>query len=305
MINKPLRIKKSIGERIGQGVLVAVMILIAIVALYPFVNMIAISLSENSAIRSGKVSIFPLINENQSYKLGVTFDAYKLVATNELVYSGYLNSIKICVIGCILSVFFTCFAAYPMAFMEFKGKKLYTLFIVVTMCFSAGTIPNYMVIEKLGLINSHWALILCIMLRGYNIIVMRGYFYGIPKSMVESARIDGANDLNILFKIIIPTSLPIIATISLWVIVEHWNSYQNPLLYIQTQDKSQYVLQQILASIIQSADASDFDLSQNTNLGIEQVRNAAMMFTTLPILLIFPLVQKFLVTGTMVGAVKE
>ncbi len=297
--------KRTVSQRIGQGVLIAFMVLISLIVLYPFINMIAISLSENSAIRSGKVSIIPLINKDQTYKLGVIWDAYKLVATNKLIYTGYFNTIKICLIGCSLSLLLTCFAAYPMAFIDFKLKKIYTQFIVITMWFSAGTIPNYMVMDALGLIDSHWSLILGALLSGYNIIILRGYFYGIPKSLVESAKLDGANDFTILFKIIMPTSLPILATISLWIIVGHWNSYQAPLLYIQTQDKTRYVLQQILASIIRSADSSDFDLSQNPNLGIEQVRNAALLFTTLPILILFPFVQKFLVSGAMVGAVKE
>ena len=202
----------------------------------------------------------------------------------------------------MLSLLLTAFAAYPMAFSNIRFKKLYTQFIVITMWFSAGTVPNYMVIRQLNLIDSHWALVLCSLLSAYNIIIMRGFFYGIPKAVVESAKIDGANDFVVLFRIVLPNSGPILATIGLWIVVGQWNQYQNPLLYIESDEKR--VLQQVLASVISSAGSSDFDIG-GSNLSIEQVRNAALMFTMLPIIAAFPFFQKFLISGVMTGAVKE
>jgi len=296
------KIKRSVGERIGYAVLITILVILAVTVIYPFVNMIAVSLSDTSAVRSGSVTLLPQIFSGGRYRIGANWEAYALVASNKAIYLGYFNTIKVAVITCALSLLLTAFAAYPMAFSNIKFKKLYTQFIVVTMWFSAGTVPNYMVIKSLGLIDSHWSLILCTLLSAYNIIIMRGFFYGIPKSVVESAKIDGANDFVILFKMILPNSGPILATIGLWIVVGQWNQYQNPLLYIESDEKR--VLQQVLASVISSVDSSDFDIS-GTSLSVEQIRNAALVFTMLPILVAFPFFQKFLISGAMTGAVKE
>lgn len=296
------KIKRSVGERVGYAVLITILVILAVTVIYPFVNMIAVSLSDTSAVRSGSVTLLPQIFSGGRYRIGANWEAYALVASNKAIYLGYFNTIKVAVITCALSLLLTAFAAYPMAFSNIKFKKLYTQFIVITMWFSAGTVPNYMVIKSLGLIDSHWSLILCTLLSAYNIIIMRGFFYGIPKSVVESAKIDGANDFVILFKMILPNSGPILATIGLWIVVGQWNQYQNPLLYIESDEKR--VLQQVLASVISSVDSSDFDIS-GTSLSVEQIRNAALVFTMLPILVAFPFFQKFLISGAMTGAVKE
>lgn len=294
--------KTSTSSRVAYIILLVILTILALMIIYPFVNMIAISLSDTSAVRSGSISIFPKIYKNGKYRLGATWEAYKMVVKNRAIYLGYFNTIKVCLITCVLSLLLTSFAAYPMAFSNIRFKKLYTQFIVLTMWFSAGTVPNYMVIKQLGLVDSHWALILCTLLSAYNVIVLRSYFYGIPKSIVESAKIDGANDIVILFAIILPNSGPILATIGLWTVVGQWNQYQNPLLYIESPSKR--VLQQVLATVIGSAGSNDFDIS-GSKLSIEQVRNAALMFTMLPMIAAFPFFQKFLISGTMTGAVKE
>lgn len=294
--------KMSTSSRVAYIILLAILTILALMIIYPFINMIAISLSDTSAVRSGAISVFPKIYRNGKYRLGAMWEAYKMVVRNKAIYLGYFNTIKVCLITCVLSLLLTSFAAYPMAFSNIRFKKLYTQFIVVTMWFSAGTVPNYMVIKQLGLVDSHWALILCTLLSAYNVIVLRGYFYGIPKSIVESAKIDGANDFVILFAIILPNSGPILATIGLWTVVGQWNQYQNPLLYIESPAKR--VLQQVLATVIGSAGSKDFDIS-GSKLSIEQVRNAALMFTMLPMIAAFPFFQKFLISGTMTGAVKE
>ena len=296
------KIKRSVGSRIGYAVLLTILTILAVTIIYPFINMLAISLSDTSAVRSGSITLLPQIFRNGKYRVGATWEAYKLVASNKAIYLGYFNTIKICLITCVLSLLLTSFAAYPMAFSNIKLKKFYTQFIVVTMWFSSGTVPNYMVIKQLHLIDSHWSLILCTVLSAYNIIIMRGFFYGIPKSIVESAKLDGANDFVILFRMILPNSGPILATIGLWIVVGQWNQYQNPLLYIESPEKR--VLQQVLATVVNSASSADFDIG-GSNLSIEQVRNAALMFTMLPIIVAFPFFQKFLISGTMTGAVKE
>ncbi len=294
--------KRSVSSKIGYAALLIILTLLAVTIIYPFLNMIAISLSDTSAVRSGSVTLLPQIYDGKRYRVGAMWAAYKMVANNKAIYTGYINTIKVCFFSCLISLILTAFAAYPMAFSNIRFKKLYTQFIVITMWFSAGTVPNYMVIRQLGLIDSHWSLILCSALSAYNIIIMRGFFYGIPKSIVESAKIDGANDMVILFRMILPNCGPILATIGLWTIVGQWNQYQNPLLYIESDGKR--VLQQVLASVVNSAGSLDFDIS-GSDLSIEQLRNAALMFTMLPIIIAFPFFQKFLIAGTMTGAVKE
>ena len=171
------KIKRSVGERVGYAVLITILVILAVTVIYPFVNMIAVSLSDTSAVRSGSVTLLPQIFSGGRYRIGENWEAYALVASNKAIYLGYFNTIKVAVITCALSLLLTAFAAYPMAFSNIKFKKLYTQFIVITMWFSAGTVPNYMVIKSLGLIDSHWSLILCTLLSAYNIIIMRGFLY--------------------------------------------------------------------------------------------------------------------------------
>lgn len=288
------KIKLSKGEKVGHVLIVILMVLLCVSVIYPFMNMLAISLSDKNAINRREVTIFP-----------VDFDgrAYGIVAQNKYLWLAYGNTLYVCVVGTIFGVILTAFAAYPMAFNNFGWNKVYSVFITITMWFSAGSIPSFIIVNKLGLFDNHWALILTGLLSAYNVIVMRAFFASVSKSIVEAAQIDGANDMFILFIIVLPMSKAVIATIALWSFIAQWNLYMGPLLYIRTKEK--YTLQLLLQEIVLNSALSDFSLGDKTDyVSQEQVKNAILVFSILPTLVIYPFIQKYFSKGVMIGAVK-
>ncbi len=292
------KVKESRGDRIFNVCNVIFMLVFSAMILYPFLNILAISLSGISEGRLNTVTIFPK---------DFTVKAYSQIIANKALWRSYGNTIMVSVGGAAVTVFLTALAAYPLAFCQFPGKKIYTIFITVTAWFNAGVIPGYMVVRELGLLDSHWALILPGALTAYNIIVVRSTYHSIPKSLIESARMDGANDWMILFKMVMPLAKAGLAVIAMWSLVLYWNDYTGPLLYISSQEK--FTLQQILNKIILSAQGSDIGINAGTADGAAalgtQVKYAALMFSMLPVLVAFPFVQKYFVQGALVGSVKE
>lgn len=288
------KIKLTVGEQIGRAVIVLLLIAMCVAVIYPFMNMIAISLSDKYAIDRREVTISPV---------DFTARAYGMVAQNKYLWLAYGNTLFVCVIGTVLGVVLTAFAAYPMVFNNFGWNKVYSVFITITMWFSAGSIPSFIVVNKLGLFDNHWALILTGLLSAFNIIVMRSFFAGVSKSIVEAAQIDGANDMMTLFVVVLPMSKAVIATIALWNFIAQWNSYMGPLLYIRTKEK--YTLQLLLQEIVLNSALSDFSLGDNPQLiSQEQVKNAILVFSILPTLIIYPFIQKYFSKGVTIGAVK-
>lgn len=290
-----IKVKKSIGEHIFDAVIIIIMLILMIMILYPLIHLLAVSFSNPDSIRNGSVGLIPV---------GFNLDAYKLILEDKQIYEAYGSTIFVCAMNCILSLILLCFAAYPLAYGDFKSKGFFSKFIILTMFLSAGIIPNLTIIKTLHLDGSLWSLILTGLLNAYNIIVVRSYFEGLPKALIESARVDGANDFQILFRIIIPCSKPILATVALWIVVAQWNSYMYPLIYLGNESTT---LQIYLANAIKDA-ASLY--SKNGGLLIDeafstQLRYAAVVCSIIPILAIFPFVQKFLVKGVTVGSVKE
>lgn len=290
-----IKVKKSIGEHIFDAAIIIIMLILMIMILYPLIHLLAVSFSNPDSIRNGSVGLIPV---------GFNLDAYKLILGDKQIYEAYGSTIFVCAMNCILSLILLCFAAYPLAYGDFKSKGFFSKFIILTMFLSAGIIPNLTIIKTLHLDGSLWSLILTGLLSAYNIIVVRSYFEGLPKALIESARVDGANDFQILFRIIIPCSKPILATVALWIVVAQWNSYMYPLIYLGNESTT---LQIYLANAIKDA-ASLY--SKNGGLLIDeafstQLRYAAVVCSIIPILAIFPFVQKFLVKGVTVGSVKE
>ena len=291
---KRRKIKMTVGEKVEKTIIVILMLALCVAVIYPFLNMIAISLSDKYAIDRREVTVFPV---------DFTGKAYSMVAQNKYLWMAYGNTLFVCVIGTVFGIVLTAFAAYPMAFNNFGWNKVYSVFITITMWFSAGSIPSFIVVNKLGLFDNHWALILTGLLSAYNVIVMRAFFSGVSKSIVEAAQIDGANDMFILFIIVLPMSKAVIATIALWSFIGQWNSYMGPLLYIRTKEK--YTLQLLLQEIVLNSALSDFSLGDNTEVvSQEQVKNAILVFSILPTLIIYPFVQRYFSKGVMIGAVK-
>lgn len=295
-LTSPNPVNRTRSDKIFQIFLVVFFVILSMVFLVPVLNVVALSFSGTSAILRNDVTVLPV---------DFTTIGYSQVFQNDKMMTGFRNSFLVILFNLPLALLMTSLAAYPLAFGNFKGKKLYSFMILFTMWFSAGLIPNFMVIRSLGMLDSLWSLIVPSALGAYNIIILRNFMESTPLSIVESAKIDGANDFRILFNIIIPTSTPVLATISLWVIVARWNEFFNPLMYIT--DPSKYTLQVILRDIVLASEISEFNLTaaEGTLSIPEQLRNAAIVISMVPMLIIYPFLQRFFVSGIMLGSVKE
>ncbi len=279
-----------------QIVLTVFFLIACAVFLIPVLNVVALSFSSTNAILRNDVGLLPV---------DFTLIGYEQVFSNNKILTGFKNSFLVILGNLPLSLLMTSMAAYPLAFGKFKGKKFYSLMIMFTMWFGAGLIPNFMVIRSLNLLNSVWSLIIPSALGAYNIIILRNFFESTPDAILESAKIDGAHDFKILFGIIIPLSTPVLATISLWVIVARWNEFFNPLMYITTPSK--YTLQVILRDIILSSEMNEFNqtAAEGTLSIPEQLRNASIVISMIPMLMLYPFLQRYFVSGIMLGSVKE
>ena len=235
----------------------------------------------------------------------VSFTAYQNVLGNSYVWSGYRNTLARLLIGVPLNMALSLLASYTLSRRYMPARSIFTMFIVFTMFFSGGMIPSYLVIKDLGLFDTVWALVLPGALHTYNMLIMRNYMMSIPASLEESAMIDGANHFTILLRIFIPLSGPIIATVALWSIVGHWNAWFDCMLYIRKPE--QFVLQTILRKIVIDAApgfGQDMGTTDVVNLSAEVVKCATIIVSTLPILVIYPFLQKYFVKGIMVGSLK-
>lgn len=299
--NKEIKTKEKwrTNDIIVEAVLIFIFIVICIIILYPILNVLAVSLSGDGYVLRGAVTFYPK---------DFTLAAYKAVLGNKQILKSFGNSIYIAGVGCALSLLATLFAAYPIACCDFPGKKLYTIFVLLPMWFSAGTIPSYLCISKLGLVNSYWSLILSSLIVPYNVLILSSFLKGLPKEILESARIDGAGELKIMFRIVLPLAKASLATIGLWVIAAHWNAYMEPLMYIS--DFNKFTLQQVLQDIVLNADAVKYELgsaTSNTVTGAalaDQLKNAVLIVSMIPMLIIYPFIQKYFVKGVTLGAVK-
>ncbi|PYE44513.1 carbohydrate ABC transporter permease [Paenibacillus barcinonensis] len=284
------------SNRIFDIVNVTFITLFVIFCLAPFLHTIAISLSSNRAITSGEVTIFPK---------EFTWDAYgQVFSDSSMIYSlGF--TLFLTVVTTLLCMVFTIAAAYPLTKKNLKGRKLFMYIIIITMFFSGGIIPEYLLIRDLHLINSIWALILPGLVSPFNLIILISFFRGIPESLEESAEIDGSSHVYTLFKIILPLSLPVLATLSLFYAVGRWNGFQDSLMYIN--DPKLYPLQLKLYQMVQNNMVSELTLMEGANrtrLTPESLKAATVIFATVPILLVYPWLQKYFVSGAMQGAVK-
>lgn len=287
---------KSKSESAFQLMLGIFFVLACAAFLIPVLNVVAMSLSSTNAILRNDVALLPV---------DFTTIGYEQVFQNNKMITGFRNSIFVILFNLPLSLLMTSLAAYPLAFGNFKGKKVYSFMILFTMWFGAGLIPNFMVIRSLNLLNSLWSLIIPSALGAYNVIILRNYFESTPLSIIESAKIDGAHDFQVLFRIVIPTATPVLATLSLWIIVARWNEFFNPLMYITTSSK--YTLQVILRDIVLASEMNEFNLTaaEGTLSIPEQLRNAAIVVSMVPMLIIYPFLQRYFVSGIMLGSVKE
>ncbi|WNQ13189.1 carbohydrate ABC transporter permease [Paenibacillus aurantius] len=263
--------------------------------LVPFINSISVSLSSPGAITSGKVGLWPV---------GFQLNAYKQIIGNSTFIRSFLNTVGLTAINTVLSVGISLCAAYALAHKLFVGRRVAFTYILITMFFSGGMIPTYLLVRGLGLGNTYWALILPGLVSPFQIILYKNIIDQLPKELMESAEMDGAGEFSLLFRIVLPLVLPMTMAFVIFSAVGHWNTWFDVLLYIK--DKSmwtlQYQLREILStSALQADPANPFrDLAVHP----ENVKMAALMITILPIVVIYPFVQKYFIHGQFVGAVK-
>ena len=292
-----MKIKESMGSRIFQASVYIIVGLVMIACLYPFYYIAIVSVSNGMDVMKGLVKLFPV---------GLNFESYKIVLKDPNIGRSYINTIVYTIVGTAGNILFTTLCAYPLSRKKFYGRNAFTMMIVFTMFFGGGMIPSYLVVQNLHMINTIWALVLPGAISTYNMIIMRTFFTGIPESLNESAYIDGANDIQIFSKIILPLSLPVIATMVLFYSVDHWNSFFGALLYIN--EKKKLPLQLVIRNMVIAGDLAD----QNASMGAATnfvttdttIKYALIMVSTLPILIIYPFVQKYFVKGVMVGSLK-
>ncbi len=287
---------KSTSAKIGDLVFVLICIMVSVICLVPIINLLARSLSSTDFLVKHEVYLWPK---------GWNLDAYKMVLSDIKYIRAFVWTAFLTVVCTVVSLVMTTLCAYPLIFEKLKGRAAINVFITITMFFNAGTIPNYLLMKQLGLLNNPLVLILPGCLSVYNMIIMRSFFYGIPDSLRESAEIDGATFFQILLKIYVPLSKPVFATLALFYAVGRWNGYSDALMYMN--DSKFYPLQLLLYNILNNINSVDVATQEGfSSPGLsESLKAAIVMFSTVPILLIYPWLQKYFIHGVTLGAVKE
>lgn len=294
-----MKIKSSPARKAFLVVNYLFLTLVMCISLFPLVHVFALSLSSNSAAQAGWVTILPV---------DFTLDSYQYILAKPEFFQSFGVSVLRVVLGTLLSIGLTILCAYAMAQPDerFHARKYYVWVFMVTMVFSGGLIPLFIVVKSVGIYNSIWALILPGAVQTFNIILMLNFFRGLPYALTESALIDGANHFQIMTKIIVPVSKPSLATVGLFTMVNHWNSWFDGMIYIS--DTAKYPLQTYLRNVIQSVDIASIDLTSvgaMTNVSQKTVTAAQIFVAIIPILLVYPLLQKYFITGMTLGSVKE
>ena len=290
-------IKESRGDRIFKTCVILIVILIAFLCLMPFLNIVSISMSSKNAVLAGEVYFWPK---------DLDFSAYSVVFTNAKMWRSLFFTIVLTVVSVAVSMVMTILCAYPLARTDLKFRQPLLLFFMFTMYFTGGMIPAYLNISNLGRMGSFWSLVLPISISTYNMILMKTFFGSLPKALEESAYIDGANDAVILVRIILPLSKAMIATLALFYAVSRWNGFSDALLYINDEDK--YPLQLRLRQIITAYSAADEMINDTPEakavLVADTIKSACLVFSMVPILLVYPWLQKYFVKGVMIGSLK-
>lgn len=272
--------------------------LLSVTTLYPFLNQLSLSFSTTRHAVTPGLHIFPNFSE-------FTLASYQAIMRSRYIWTGFRNSVIRTAGGTLLALLVYGLTAYPLSKKGFPGVKIFTFLFVFTMLFDGGVIPNYLLIRRLGLQNSLLALIVQGVVSAFNIIIMRNFFRSIPESVEESAKLDGAGDITIFFRIIAPLSKPVFATIALWLAIWHWNSWFDALLYITRRDTQ--VLQIILREILiqNTGDMwADIRTSQARDFQLVQLQAAVIIVSIVPIMSVYPFLQRHFIKGIMLGSVK-
>lgn len=292
---------RRVGDYVFSVLNYTFLILLSAATLFPFINLLAISLNDPLDTVKGGIYLWPR---------EFTFSNYFYTFNNEKLFGAALRSVLRTVVGSILGVLTTAFIAYALSRKEFMLRKSMNLFLVFTLYLNAGLIPVYLLIKEIGLMNTFAVYILPTLVSAYNIMIMRSYFEQLPEGVIESSKIDGANEFQTLFRIVMPMSMPVVATITLFVAVMHWNSWFDNYLYTSRDANLsllQFELQKILMSSINQVFAKGDSSSVRQALGAspQSIRSAITIVVTLPILFVYPFLQRYFVKGITIASIKE
>ena len=294
------KIALSKSEKVILVISYVFMGLLALLAILPVLHVVSKSFSSAAAVTAGQVIFWPIKPQ---------FETMRYVIEETPFLNALKNSLIVTSVGTVVSMLVTIGTAYPLSKPNFKGRKIFIMAYIVSMVFFGGIVPAYMVVRTLGIIDTYFALILPFFIVHFNMFVVKNYFEGLPESVEESARIDGASDIRILVSIVCPMSKPVLATVALWVIVGHWNDYLNSLLFLSSRHN--YTLQLVLKELVLNAEASIHNISMSSDsstsgaaaLG-QQMRNGVLVVSMIPMIILYPFVQRYFISGVMLGSVK-
>jgi putative aldouronate transport system permease protein len=290
-------VRQSAGERVFRVLNALLLALLAVTTILPFLNVLAKSLSSEAAVTAGQVSFWPV-----DLQLGT----FGYVLRESQFLSSFRVSVFVTAVGTVLAMVLTVMTAYPLSKPKLKLRRLFMMLYVFIMLFSGGMVPNYLLYKALGLLDRVWALITPSLISVFNILLVKTFFEQLPEEVEESARLDGASNLVVLFRLVLPMALPVLATVSLFFAVGYWNSYFSAVLYISKPALKP--LQQYLYDLITMSLIGDPTVAQNMdlqmNLTPDGIRSATIIVSTVPILVVYPFLQKYFVKGITIGSVK-
>ncbi|MFD0870379.1 Inner membrane ABC transporter permease protein ycjP [Chlamydia abortus] len=285
-----MKIRESLASRLFDAFNTVIMIGLVIVMVYPMIFVFSASISENAMVVSGQVLLWPK---------SLTLAAYERVVFNPDLWVSYWNTIRYTFVHTVLTLMATSAMAYPLAKKWLPGRRVILLMAAFTLLFSGGLIPTFLVVQKLGLLNTIWAIVLPSLISTWHLFIMRTFFEALPEELEDAATIDGCGTIQVLLRIVLPLSLPVLATIGLYTAVNQWNAFFDALIYLN--DRSMYPLQIMLRNILIAGSnvQGEGDMSH-----METMKYAMIIIATLPILCIYPFIQKYFIQGSMIGGIK-
>jgi len=286
---------RTLAGRLFSIVNITLLAIIGIVTVLPFIHVVAGSFTTSAELAVKKFILIPTV---------WSFDAYKFIFSTNTIFKAMGVSVGVTLFGTLFSMFTTALMAYGLSRRDLDGRRLIMFLVVFTMLFSGGLIPTFLVVREMGLIDSYLALIIPSTISAFNLIIMKNFFQNVPEGLEESAKIDGCNDFGILFRIVLPLSMPAIATISLFYAVTYWNTYLSAILYLDSSAK--WPIQVLLRQIVVLASGLEFssDLDSAVPPPDQTIKMAVIVVATIPILLVYPFLQKHFAKGALIGSIK-
>lgn len=286
----------SRSEKVLQAINLTLLLLLAAVTLFPILYVVSVSLTPLEVL--AKYGSFQIIPRE------ITLEGYKQIIETKIIPQAFLNSVIITVAGTLINMVFTTLMAYPLSRKRLPGRNIWLVLVLIPMLFSGGLVPLFILVKELGMMNTFWSVILPGAIATYNLLIMKSFFETLPEELIEATRIDGANELVILWKIVLPLSAPVLATISLFYAVGHWNNFFGPMMFLNDTNLQplQVVLRNILADALRT---NTMDVIEKTQLlPGETLKMAAVVISVLPLMVVYPWLQKYFTKGVLIGSIK-